>query len=78
VTVWLQVLLLPHASVACHVRVMVSGQTPLVTVFSTLMAALAPLQESTATGGSKLHRAPHSTVLLFALVIAGPEVQAEV
>jgi len=32
VTVWLQLVLLPHASVISQLRVMTCGQTPLVTV----------------------------------------------
>src|SRR6059058_990239 len=69
VTVWLHVLVLPHTSVASQVRVMVIGQTPLVTVLRTVMAALLPLQRSKAVGGSKLQTEPHATVLLLELII---------
>jgi len=72
VTVWLQVALLVQQSVACHVRVMVVWHaSPLVTVLRTLSVRLVPQQTSKAIGSSKLHAAPHSTVLLVAQVNTG-------
>src|SRR5438046_1402424 len=62
ITFWLQELLLPQASVACQVRV---ASTVLV------VETVAALQVSTATGGSKVHGAPCSTVLLPAQVMVG-------
>ena len=54
VTVWLQVALLPQASVACQERVITKGQGPLfVTVFSTVMVTFVPLHASNALGVSK-------------------------
>src|SRR5439155_20851966 len=40
VTVWLQVAVAPQQSLACHVRVICRGQTPLVRVFRTVTAWL--------------------------------------
>src|SRR5436190_5748180 len=66
VTFWLQVLLLPQASVAAHVRVAskVVPQWPvtLVTVRRTVMVLLPLL--SVAVGASNVQAAPCSTVLL--------------
>ncbi len=65
VTVWRQVTLFVQASVALHVRVMTSGQVPLVTVLSMVTgtnpgpAALPGLQLSVAVGVSKVQTAPH-------------------
>ena len=78
VTVWLQVLVLPHASVASQVRVMTCGQTPLVAVLRMVTATLVPLQEPTTVGGSKLHGVPQLTVLLIAQVSTNVAAQAEV
>jgi hypothetical protein len=62
VTVWLQILLFPQQSYATQVRVMICGQTPLVTVLNTLTTGLEQ-QLSEATGGSKVQLEPHSTTL---------------
>src|ERR1051326_5693491 len=66
VTFWLQELLLPQASVACHVLVAskVVPQWPvvLVTVLRIVIVALPLL--SVAVGASKVQAAPCSTVLL--------------
>ena len=78
VTVWLQVLLLPQQSVACQVRVMDTGQRPLVKVLSTVMVTFVPQQASKAVGSSKLQVEPHSTVLLLAQVITGGVVSSTV
>ena len=64
VTAWLLVTLLPHASVAFHVRVMIRGQTPFVTVLSTVSVTFVPLQLSLTVGASKVQAVPHSTVLV--------------
>src|SRR2546422_993625 len=74
VTFWLHVLVLPQASVACHVRVAsnVLPQWPVtfVTVL-TMVIVLLPLL-SVAVGASKLQAAPCSTVLFVLLqVITG-------
>src|SRR5438270_13665063 len=65
VTLWLQELLLPQASVACQVRVAskVVPQCPVsfVTVLRMVIVALPPL--SVALGASKVQAAPCSTVL---------------
>jgi len=79
VTVWLQVVLLVHASMAIQVRVMTCGHTPLVTVPRTVsVILLVPLQPFTMVGGSKLQAVPQLTVLSVAQVITGVGVQAEV
>src|SRR6266576_584718 len=61
VTFWLQLLLLPQASVACQVRVAskVLPQWPvvLVTVFNTVIVTLLPLL-SVAVGASKVQAVP--------------------
>src|SRR6266550_2773048 len=73
VTLWLQELLLPQASVACQVRVAskVLPQCPvtLVTVLRIVMVALPLL--SVAVGASKVQAAPCSTVLLVLHVMTG-------
>ena len=66
VTDWLHVLVLPHASVACHVRVIIRGQTPLVTVLRMETVRFVPLQLSLTVGASKVQAVPHWTVLLVA------------
>src|ERR1039457_2291956 len=71
VTVWLQVLVLPQASVASQVWMITCGQTPLVMVLTTVIATFVPLQASEAVGASKLHAVPHFTVLLFAHASTG-------
>src|SRR6266404_792221 len=81
VTFWLQELLLPHASVACQVRVAskVLPQCPvtLVTVLRIVIVALPLL--SVAVGASKVQAAPCSTVLLVLLhVITGAVVSTTV
>ena len=79
VTVWLQVLVLPQPSVARQVRVIASGhEVPLVAVLRTMMVALAPVQESTAVGRSKLHVAPQATVLSGAQTVSSDDRHAEV
>ena len=69
ITVWLQVLVLPHASIACQVRVAskVLPQWPVtfVTVL-TMDIVVLPLL-SVAVGVSKLQATPSSTVLLVLL-----------
>src|SRR5215471_10998789 len=65
VTVWLQLLLLPHASVATHVRVTTIGHMPLVAVVK-VSVTLAPLQASDTVGSSKVQAVPQFTVLLLA------------
>jgi len=65
-TIWLQVLVLPQASVANQVRVMTRGQIPLVTVLSTVSVTFAPLQLSLTVGASKVQAVPQLTVLLVA------------
>ena len=64
VTVWLQVLLLPQASVAFQVRVATNPepQRPLVTVATTIIVLV--LHPSIAVGVSKLQIEPATTVLL--------------
>jgi len=71
VTTWLQLLLLPHASTARHVRVINCGHEPLVTVLRTLTVTLVPPHVSEAPGASKLQTLAHSTVLLVAQVSTG-------
>src|SRR5438552_2373737 len=71
VTVWLQVLVLPQASVASHVRVISFGSVPLVTVLRVLTETIAPLQASRPAGGSKLQGVPQMTILLLAQVSTG-------
>jgi hypothetical protein len=72
VTVWLQVALLPQASVISQVWVMICGQTPLVTVPVGVMSTLVTTpvavitllpQQVAASGGSNVQALPHSTVL---------------
>jgi hypothetical protein len=70
VTVWLHVLVLPQRSVAVQVRVMICGQTPLVTVVK-VSVTLVPLQMSLAMGASKLQAVPQGKVLLVAQVMTG-------
>src|SRR6266850_640374 len=81
VTIWLQELLLPQASVACQVRVAskVLPQCPvrLVTVLRIVIVALPLL--SVAVGASKVQGAPCSTVLLVLLhVMTGAVVSTTV
>src|ERR1035438_9268411 len=64
VTVWLQVLLLPHWSVSSQVRMMEPEQRLLVTVLATETVTLLPLHRSSPVGGSKVQGEPHATVLL--------------
>src|SRR4051794_15589078 len=70
VMVWLQVLTLPHRSLAVQVRVMNWGHTPLVVV-EKVSDTLVGLQSSSTWGGSKLHVLPQGTVLLLAQVRVG-------
>ena len=77
VTVWLQVLVLLQQSTACHVRVMTCGQAPLVTVLRMVVWTFGQ-QGSTTVGGSKVHAAPHATVLLVAQLRMDGCWQAEV
>src|SRR5207248_7628936 len=72
VTICMQVLVLPQLSVATQVRVAlkVFPHRALVTVVSTVTVTLVPLPP-VVVGGSKVHDAPHSTVLLDAHVITG-------
>ncbi len=64
VRLWLHVALLLHKSVACQVRVTICGQTPLVTVLSTLRVTFVPEHASRRTaGGSNVQALPHSTIL---------------
>jgi hypothetical protein len=65
VTVWLQVTLLVHASVACQVRVILRGHSPFVTVLKTEIATLVQ-QFVRMVGVSKFHAVLQSTVLLVA------------
>jgi hypothetical protein len=65
-TIWMQVLVLPQASIATQVRVMTRGQTPLVTVLSTVSVTFVPLQLSLTVGASKVQAVPQLTVLLVA------------
>src|ERR1039458_4899140 len=71
VTVWLQVLVFPQASMTSQVWVMTCGQTPLVTVLATVLTTFEPLQASVTIGALKLHSVPHCTVLLLAHVSTG-------
>ena len=73
ITVWLQSLLFPHASVARHVQVAVkvSPHTLLVIKLTSVIATLVPSAASLAVGGSKLHAVPASTVWLVAQIIVG-------
>src|ERR1035437_10022494 len=74
VTVWLQLVLLPHPSIICQVWVIVScGQAPLVTkpveVTSTLVKRpvgvwIRLVQQVETNGGSNVQVVPHGTVLL--------------
>src|SRR5260221_487734 len=61
VTVWLQVLLLPHGSTAAQVRVAanVLPHNPLVLV-PRMTIRFVPQASTGALGGSKLHAVPHS------------------
>src|SRR5690349_3634891 len=68
VTVWLHVLVLPQASVASQVRVMVCGHSPLVSVPRMVTVTLVLPHESRLEGESKLQDEEHSTVLLEAQV----------
>src|SRR6266404_9553767 len=65
VTVWLQVLLLPHGSIAAQVRVAlkVLPHSPFVLVPRMTMRFV-PQASPGAAGGSKPQALPHSTVLL--------------
>ena len=78
VTVCAQVTLLLQQSAACHVRVTVCGQVPLVTVASTLIVTFVPQHSSTAVGGSKLHTEPQGTILLAGQVSKGAVVSSTV
>src|ERR1041384_3850452 len=60
-TVWVQIALMPHRSVALQARATNFGQLPLVIVLTTVMVTLVPDQSSNATGGVKLHAEPHCT-----------------
>ena len=64
VTVWLQVLLWPEASVTLHVRVANFGQAPLVTVLRMLIWTL--VQPPVVVGLSKVQAVVQATVLLVA------------
>src|SRR5205809_351078 len=66
VMVWLHVLELPQASVASQARVMIRGQTPLVTVSTTVIVTLVLPHVSNGTGESKLQVESQSTVLFVA------------
>src|ERR1035441_679072 len=76
-TVWLQVLVLLQQSMACHVRVMVCGQEPLVTELRMVGWTLGQ-QGSTTVGCSKIHAVPQSTVLLVGQLRKDGGGQAEV
>ena len=57
---------------ASHVRVTIAWQkSPFVTVFRIVSVRFGPQQPSRAVGSSKLHAAPHSTVLFVAQVNTG-------
>ena len=57
IIVWLRLVLLPHASVAVHVAVLVCRQlVPLATKFDTTLTLL---QLSANTGALKLNAVPH-------------------
>src|SRR5437899_2517712 len=77
VTVWWQVALLPHSSVAVHVRVAanVLPHNPLVVV--TFVTVTLP-HVSLAVGASKVHADVHSTVLSGAHVMIGAVVSTTV
>src|SRR5262245_5125623 len=62
VTTWLQKFVLLQQSYATHVRVMICGQLPLVTVLKTLTIGFEQ-QLSEAVGGSNVQPEPHSTRL---------------
>src|SRR5436190_2266610 len=65
VTTWVQITLLLHVSVICHLRVTTKGQAwLLVTVLSTVTFTLVLVQRPAEVGVSKFHANPHSTVLL--------------
>src|SRR5947199_272663 len=72
VTVWLQVFVLLHASIAAQVRVAekVLPQSGFVVVFRMTMR-LVPQPSAGAEGGSNVQAVPHSTVLFVAHVIVG-------
>ena len=80
VTVWLQVSLLPQASVISQVWVMNCGQTPLVTMLVEVMTTLVAtpvevntlVQQDEATGRSKVQALPHSTDLFGGQVATRP------
>src|ERR1035441_368628 len=63
--------LLPQTSAACQVRVTVCEQAPLVTVPTTVMVTLEPLQASVAAGASKVQPRPHCTALSGGQINAG-------
>src|SRR5439155_1006480 len=79
VTVWLQVFVLLHASIAAHVRVAekVLPQSALVTVFR-ITSLFVPHPSFGWVGGSKLQALPHSTVLSATQLIDGGVVSATV
>jgi hypothetical protein len=80
ITIWLQVLLLPQASVISQVSVMNCGQTPLVTMPVELMITLVTtpdevntlLQQDEADGRSNVQALPHGTVLFVGQVTTRP------
>src|SRR6266480_2124373 len=69
VTVWLHMALLPHGSIACQVRVIVSV---LVIVLNTSMTRFVSGHPLSATGLSKLHWLVNSTSLSEAQVKTSP------
>jgi hypothetical protein len=73
VTVWLQLAVLPQASVACQVRVAVKvpPQCPAVLVTLPTMLIVTLPQVSLAVGASKLQAVAHSAVLSAAQAIVG-------
>ena len=74
VMLWLQVVLLPHASVAFHVRVV----TLPVTTVDKIVIAGAGSQLSLAVGGVNVTCDPHGNVLLAAHTITGAFVSTTV
>ena len=77
VTVWLQLLVWPHKSVAVQVRVTTVGHRLLVTVVK-VTVTFRPLQLSLAVGGLNLQSKPQATVLLVEQLIVGGVVSTTV
>jgi hypothetical protein len=83
VTVCVDMLLLPQASTICQILVAMNAKGQVTAVFvavlNTLVIRLVPDEQlSVATGMSKFHALPHSTILLVAFVTVGGVVSMSV